>query len=85
MRIMVVDDEEFCIAAMESMLELAGIDVKNQVDFCIHGQEAVDKLQQSYQLGFQYSIIFTDFNMPIMDGIDATRCMREIMFKDMKL
>ena len=36
-RIMVVDDEEFCIAAMKIMLELAGVDAKNKVDFCIHG------------------------------------------------
>ena len=36
-RIMVVDDEEFCIAAIRAMLERVGIDVKYHVDFCING------------------------------------------------
>ena len=34
---MVVDDEEFCIAAMRAMLTLAGIEVEYHVDFCING------------------------------------------------
>ena len=50
-RIMVVDDEEFCISAMKILLKLAGIDIQNQVDFCIHGREAVTKLKKSYELG----------------------------------
>ena len=36
-RIMVVDDEEFCIAAIRVMLKSAGIDVVNHVDYCING------------------------------------------------
>ena len=40
---MVVDDEEFCNAAMGGMLKKAGIETKHQVDFCIHGKEALDK------------------------------------------
>jgi hypothetical protein len=36
-RIMVVDDEEFCIASMKSMLFSAGVDTEHQVDFCITG------------------------------------------------
>lgn len=34
---MVVDDEEFCIETMRSMLDNAGVDTKYQVDFCING------------------------------------------------
>jgi CheY-like chemotaxis protein len=41
-RVMVVDDEEFCIEAMKAMLFKAGVDIEFQVDFCISGQEAVD-------------------------------------------
>ena len=40
-RIMIVDDEEFCIAAMESMLKIFGIDL-NHTDFCINGLEALN-------------------------------------------
>jgi CheY-like chemotaxis protein len=46
---MVVDDEEFCISAMRTMMELLGIDIKHQVDFCINTNEAVDKLVESYK------------------------------------
>ena len=34
---MVIDDEEFCIAAMKAMLGLIGIDTEHLVDFCING------------------------------------------------
>ena len=40
-RIMVVDDEEFCISTMEIILEHCGIDIKNRVDYCITGMEAL--------------------------------------------
>ena len=76
---MVVDDEEFCIAAMKAMLESAGIDINHQVDFCSDGQEAIDTLVKSYEKGISYKIIFTDFSMPGMDGIDATKKIRSIL------
>ena len=43
-RIMVVDEEEFYIAAMKALLEVIGLDSKYIVDFCINGQEAVDMI-----------------------------------------
>ena len=45
---MVIDDEEFCIAAMKAMLGLIGIDVTNYVDFCINGKEAIDMINSCY-------------------------------------
>ena len=78
-RIMVVDDEEFCIAAMESMLKLLGINTTYHVDFCINGQEAVDQIIKGYKEGHKYKIIFSDFQMPIMDGIDATKKIRHAL------
>jgi CheY-like chemotaxis protein len=73
---MVVDDEEFCIASMKSMLYSSGADTEYQVDFCITGQEALDQLIFATSIGFTYKVIFTDFNMPVMDGINATKKMR---------
>jgi CheY-like chemotaxis protein len=70
---MVIDDEEFCIASMNSILEVAGIDVASKVDFCYNGKEAVEITRDSYLLGISYKFIFTDFSMPIMDGLEATR------------
>ena len=47
-RIMVVDDEEFCISAIQSMLSLLNIDKKYHIDFCIDGVESVNKLVETY-------------------------------------
>lgn len=69
---MVVDDEEFCISSMKVMLKKAGLDTENQVDFCINGKEALNKLKEAIEIGLSYSLIFTDFNMPVLDGIEAT-------------
>ena len=44
-RILVVDDEEFCISAIQVLLTQLGINIETQVDFCITGQEAVNKVK----------------------------------------
>ena len=36
-RILVVDDEEFCLFSMKALLILSGIDVANRVDFVFGG------------------------------------------------
>ena len=40
-RILIVDDEEFCISSMNVILEHCGIDIENRVDYCITGMEAL--------------------------------------------
>ena len=75
-RILVVDDEEFCLTATRNMLMVKGFDVQYQVDFCINGQEYVDKVKQTYESGHKYKIILTDFNMPVLDGVAATQQVR---------
>ena len=37
------------------------------------------------QKGIKYKIIFTDFNMPIMDGIEATKHMRAYFNEELEL
>ena len=76
---MVVDDEEFCIAAMKGMLKSSGIEISYHVDFCISGKEAIEKFIESYKMGCSYRLIFTDFQMPIMNGIDSTKRMRSFL------
>ena len=75
-RILVVDDEEFCISSMKSIFAGARVDVENNVDFCINGQEAVNHIKDSSNAGITFSIIFTDFSMPVMNGIDACKAIR---------
>ena len=73
---MVVDDEEFCNASMSSMMSKYGIDVNHHVDFCLNGKEALDMIQESLAYDIHYKIIFLDFNMPVMDGIEAATQIR---------
>ena len=82
---MVVDDEEFCIAAMQAMLKLQGINTNYHVDFCINGREAVDQITKAYKDGMKYKLIFSDFQMPVMDGIEATKKIRKILSKDFNI
>jgi len=39
----------------------------------------------AYENGLRYKIIFTDFNMPEMDGIEATTKIRKYLTKEMQL
>ena len=64
---------------MKALLSKAGVDVKYQVDYCITGQESLDQVKEAYEYGFNYKYIFTDFSMPIMDGIESTRLIRKHM------
>jgi CheY-like chemotaxis protein len=64
---------------MRSILINLGVDVVNQVDFCINGEEALELVALSYELGIGYSVIFTDFSMPIMDGVESTSKIRQML------
>ena len=48
-RILVVDDEEFCISSMQAILFSQGIDIEYQCDFCITGKEAIDQVKMAYE------------------------------------
>ena len=76
---MIVDDEEFCISFMKQLALRAGLDTEYQIDFCFNGQEALDQVKTTTKLGQSYKVIFTDFSMPVMDGIEATSCIREFL------
>ena len=80
-----VDDEEFCIATMRGIFESCGFNCELEVDFCIDGQESLDKVIDAYDHGMTYGIIFTDFNMPVLDGIEATRQIRNHLSTNYKL
>jgi CheY-like chemotaxis protein len=81
---MIVDDEEFCIAALKSIIQSAGINLE-MVDFCIDGGEAVNMLEASYQNQITYCFIFIDFSMPVMNGLECTLQMRAYLTNEAKL
>lgn len=45
-----------------------------EVDTAIDGKEAVEHFERS--VPGEYQMIFMDINMPVMNGLDATRCIR---------
>ncbi len=68
LRVMVVDDSEFSLKHISRALENIGV---NNIVRAHNGQEAVDALQQQ-----TFDLIFTDFNMPQMDGEQLTQYIR---------
>ena len=81
---MFVDDEEFCLSAMKQMISIFGINTSNHIDYCINGKEAVEKFIESSTYGITYSVIFTDFSMPVMDGIQSTILIRKYIQENLQ-
>ena len=48
---MLVDDEEFCLSTLNSILYNIGVDTKDRVDFCITGLEAFNRVKEAYEKG----------------------------------
>ena len=47
------------------------------LDICITGQEALEKIKSAYAQDYSYKFIFMDFSMPVMDGIESTKLIRQ--------
>lgn len=71
-RILIVDDNDINLEIESEVLKAAGFLVETAAD----GSIAVDKMKQS-QPGY-YDLILMDIQMPIMNGYNATRAIREI-------
>ena len=67
-RILVVDDNALNRKVAEKMLQRLGY----QVQLAVDGQAALDAVGRS-----PFDLIFMDRQMPVMDGIEATRSIRE--------
>jgi len=69
-KVLVVDDIEVNRHVAEAMLEIYDL----EIELCESGREAIEKIKQ----GQVFDIIFMDYMMPEMDGIQATKIIREM-------
>jgi CheY-like chemotaxis protein len=69
-RVMVVDDTKHVLDMLATMLELYGFEVVAKVD---GGQAAIDAVASAAP-----NVVVMDYKMPGMDGITATRRVKEI-------
>jgi len=65
---LVVDDNKVNLMMMEVIMKNLGY----KVDFANNGKEAVAKCEET-----QYDLVFMDLQMPEMDGIEATKVIKE--------
>ncbi len=70
-KVLVVEDNEFNAEVAKVILEMKNL----RVDVCTNGKEAYETFLKSTP--GEYSAILMDILMPVMDGLDATRAIRE--------
>lgn len=68
LRILLVEDnllnQKFAIAILKRY--------KHQIDIAVNGKEGVDRFMEN-----KYDLILMDIQMPVMDGIEATKIIRK--------
>ena len=73
-RVLVVDDTSANLFVAQRLLEFYQIDTET----CSSGQEAIAKIKQ----GKVYDIVFMDHMMPVLNGVDTLRIIRDIGYKE---
>jgi CheY-like chemotaxis protein len=67
-KVLVVDDLDMNIYVIKGMLSPYGL----QIDTAVSGHEAIEKIKKN-----TYDLVFMDHMMPVMDGVETVRKIRE--------
>ena len=59
-RILICDDEEFCLVGLKMIMKTLGIDVENKVDLSMSAEETLELIKHASNLGIRYKLIITD-------------------------
>jgi CheY-like chemotaxis protein len=70
-RVLVIDDEEFTLSALESILRILKVNVDESVDFAMSGKEALELVKKLQTHNIRYCLILTDIQMPGLNGIET--------------
>jgi len=73
-RILIVDDININLTVAEGLLS----PYKMQIDKALSGQEAIDQVAAAAIGNRPYDLVFMDHMMPEMNGVEATRYMRDL-------
>jgi signal transduction histidine kinase/CheY-like chemotaxis protein len=80
-RILAVDDEEVVCQGIQMTMEGTGV----TVDYTLDGRTAVNLLKRSQEEGHGYHLVLLDWKMPGINGLEATRRIRQEVSKDIPI
>ena len=75
------EDNEINTLLVRSMLDKLGL----TAEYVSNGIEAISRVQEARQIGKPFNLILMDIHMPLMDGLEATKQLRQQGFSSQEL